>query len=239
MVKVDLLKASGLPLYLENGQLFGFTQINAQRQNFQINEVRKQLLNSDVECSDTIFSKYSNLFPEYLKKVSINAYLITPFLAGIEYSKTNAFVSTQNSIYEVIHGGGVLIMQDFNSSEEGKVFYTVLKKGSKFVIPSGYEFSFSNTKSLPLIVLEFTQNSKSICNCLDDMKGMSYYVIRKNAKYEIVKNPSYKFVGDAMKLGFEKPLKSLGISPKTPIYKQLSKNYEKIISNFKSDSFSL
>lgn len=236
MTKIDLSKISGLPIAFEDGHLIGFNSELVKKDEFQVDQVRSQLLNNEIDCQDTFFCKYFNLFPKHLKHIQINGYVIFPNLAGIEYPKTKAYVSKSNSLYEVIFGGGVVLLQDFVSTTNGKVYIGNLKKGMKFSVPANIEFSISNTKLLPLIVLEYTKEGSVLSNALDDMRGMSYYVIRKNAKFEVVKNPHYRFVAETIKYSWEKFNKQFGITLKTPLKKQIEKNYEKIAPFFNSNS---
>jgi hypothetical protein len=62
---------------------------------------------------------------------------------------------------------------------------------------------------------------------LEDKRGMSYYIIRKNAKVEIVKNPAYKMVDDIEELNFEPLLEDKRITPKRPLVKQIERKRER------------
>ena len=74
---------------------------------------------------------------------------------------------------------------------------------------------------------------------LDDNNGLAYYIIRKNAKQETVRNPSYKIVNEPEKLDWDKIIKEYGITPKTPVIKQLIRKYEKFDWLFKENSVSI
>ena len=62
---------------------------------------------------------------------------------------------------------------------------------------------------------------------LEDKRGMSYYIIRKNAKVEVVRNPIYKIVDDIEKLEIESILEERKITPKTPLVKQIEQKSER------------
>jgi len=68
------------------------------------------------------------------------------------------------------------------------------------------------------------------------MNGLAYYIIRKNAKQETVRNPYYKIVNEPEKLDWDKILFKYGITPKTPVIKQIMRKYEKFEWLFKEDS---
>jgi len=65
---------------------------------------------------------------------------------------------------------------------------------------------------------------------------MAYYVIRKNAKQEVVRNPNYKIVNEVEKVDMDKIIKAYGITPKTTVIKQLIRKYEKFNWLFKENS---
>jgi hypothetical protein len=99
--------------------------------------------------------------------------------------------------------------------------------------------SISNTKSTQLVYIQLIDKKSSIENCLDDMGGMSYYVIRKNAKQEIVRNPQYRQAGTPRKINFEKIISSWNITSKTPIIKQILRKYEKFSWFFSNNSITI
>ena len=74
---------------------------------------------------------------------------------------------------------------------------------------------------------------------LDGKSGLAYYVIRKNAKQEIVRNPYYKIVNEPEKLDWDKIILNYGITPKTPVIKQIIRKYEKFDWLFKENSITL
>ena len=71
------------------------------------------------------------------------------------------------------------------------------------------------------------------------MRGMSYYIIRKNAKQETVRNPEYKFAKNPEKINIDGILSKYGIRKGTPIVKQIMRKYEKFTWLFKEDSVTI
>lgn len=65
---------------------------------------------------------------------------------------------------------------------------------------------------------------------------MSYYIIRKNAKQETVRNPEYKIVNEPEKMNSDSILSKYGVTEKTPIVKQVMRKYEKFKWLFEMDS---
>ena len=78
-----------------------------------------------------------------------------PNQAGIEYIKTKtSLCKSSHRLIDIIYGGGMLIQQNFESNDLGIIYTSTLKKGSKAVVFSGYDYVISNTKSSPLIFME-------------------------------------------------------------------------------------
>ncbi len=96
-----------------------------------------------------------------------------------------------------------------------------------------------NTRQYTLCVLEVVvKDSKELLE-LDEMGGMSYYVIRKNAKQEIVRNPTYKFASSPRRVNWDSICNDMGITQKTPLIKQILRKYEKFKWLFRKDSFTI
>ncbi|MCK9368451.1 hypothetical protein M0R04_00525 [Candidatus Dojkabacteria bacterium] len=243
MAKIDLRKSSGISLYYDNEQLTTSDVTFGNVQTYHIDRLRSQLLNNDVTCPDIFFHKYTNLDHEGIykdKKLSLNAYVVMPNLAGIEYVKTkaNVLISYPRMI-EIVYGGGIALMQSFINDIKGDIIVATVKKGQKIIVPPNYEFSISNTKISPLIFLEFMVYGKQTIDILDDINGMSYYVIRKNAKQEIVRNPEYRMAQRPRKVNWEKTLSERSITSKTPLIKQILRKYEKFDWLFAPNSISI
>jgi oxalate decarboxylase/phosphoglucose isomerase-like protein (cupin superfamily) len=243
MAKIDLRKSSGISLFYENEQLVTQDVTFGSVETYHIDRLRSQLLNNDVTCPDIFFHKYMNLDHEEIykdKKLSLNAYVVMPNLSGIEYVKTKANVLVGYSrMIEVVYGGGILLMQCFVNDIKGDIIASTVKKGQKIIIPANYEFSISNTKLSPLILLEFMLYGKQTIDVLDDINGMSYYIIRKNAKQEIVRNPEYKMAEKPRKVNWEKILNEKSITSKTPLIKQILRKYEKFDWLFTPNSITI
>lgn len=242
MARLDLRKSAGFPIYLENGELFCEEFSHKSKKDYTLDNIRHQLLNSEVNSPNGVYSMYlgfdhSDVYKE--KGINIDITLLMPNLAGIEYLKTHSAVSTHNQLIEVISGGGTLLLQNFDSSDDGELLWCNVKKGTKLVIPAKYDYSFSNTKSTPLVFITMSCSENINTDSLDDVNGMSYYVIRKNAKNEIVRNPEYRLVPQPKKINFENIVNNLGITSKTPIVKQVLRKYDKIPWFFSSDSINI
>lgn len=240
MARVDLKKSAGFSLFLDDEQL---STLDMQYEDFGevgIDQIKPQLLNEELTSPEIFYYKYLGFDHEGIfasKRLKVNAYLIPPSFAGIEFVKTRATrLASHPKIMEVIHGGGAVIMQKFEKSGKGDIIFSKIGKEQKFVVPGGYDVVLINTRTVPMVVLEvYSQDTKHVSQ-LDSMKGMSYYVIRKNAKLEIVKNPRYREVDHYRKVIWEEVVSKHNITQKTPVVKQILRKYEKFAWLFNENS---
>jgi len=232
MAKIDLRKSAGIPLSY-NG-----TDLQPQGLKFKnvftvnIKEIRSQLLNKSLNCPECFYTKWEELDGEDIfkeKNLLVNFYTIQANLAGIEYVKTLATRSEKYSrLIEVIYGGGIVLMQKYNSTGNYKIVKRLLVKGDKAIIPPGFSYTIINTRqNSNLIVIEISSQKSNSKDVLDENNGMAYYVIRKNAKQEIVRNPYYKIVDEIEEVDWDKIFQEKGITPKTPLIRQILRNYER------------
>lgn len=236
MKKIDLKKNSGLSLVYENENLVTDEVKYLREKKVSIESIRPQLLNDNLQSPDYFYSKYSRLDKEDMfsnKGFKLNVYAINSNLAGIEFSKTKAIKCRHyNKIIEVVHGGGIVILQKYNNMNDNQVIINKIKINQKIIVPANYSMVLINTRQTPLIVLEYMPVKALNAIVLDEMKGMSYYVIRKNAKQEIVRNPIYKVVNDYTKIDIEKIASKWNITLKTPFIKQYLRKQEKLSKIF-------
>ena len=198
-----------------------------------LEDIRPQLLNQDLDCPEIFYTKYKDIddSKESIKKqnLRVNIYLMKPNLAGIEFVKSKATrCSSYPRLFETIYGGGNILLQKYISPRENKIYRLQVKKGSKFLVPPGYSVCLINTRQAStLIVLEISSRESRSRVVLEDKGGMSYYIIRKNAKVEVVRNPVYKIVDTVETLDMDKILDERGITPKRNLIKQIEKDGEK------------
>lgn len=241
MARIDLKRSSGLPLYYSGEELQPQGLTLSGTTTVCIDDIRSQLLNEDLNCPEIFYKKYKDLDKDEVfksKNLKINIYLIFPNLAGIEYTKTFATKCLRRPrILEVIYGGGTVLLQKYDSPIKNRIIKSQVKKGQKIIVPQGYTCSIVNSRQTSnLIVLELISRDASPRIVLDDRGGMAYYIIRKNAKQEIVRNPDYKIVNDPEKVEWEDIISKYGITAKTPIVKQVMRKYEKFEWIFKDNS---
>jgi oxalate decarboxylase/phosphoglucose isomerase-like protein (cupin superfamily) len=241
MARIDLKQSSGLPIFYSGEDLLPQGLSISETSTICIDDIRSQLLNEDLNCPQIFYKKYKDLDKDDVfkgKNIRINMYLIYPNLAGIEYAKTFATrCKSYPRILEVIYGGGIILMQKYESATNNRVMKILVKKGEKIIIPQGYTCAIINSRqNSNLIVLEMHSRNAKPRVVLDDRKGMSYYIIRKNAKQETVRNPEYKIVELPEKINSNAILSKYGVKDTTPIVKQIMRKYEKFNWLFEEDS---
>ncbi len=233
MAKTNLKSSSGLPLYFNGEDIQSEKFESRSTVVIELEDIRPQLLNQELDCPDTFYSKYKDIDNSsgYFDKqnLRVNLYLMKPNLAGIEFVKSKATkCSSYPRLFEIVYGGGNVLLQKYVSPNENRIYRLQVKKGSKFIVPSGYAVCLVNTRQTStLIAVEISTREARTRVVLEDKRGMSYYIIRKNAKVELVKNPYYKMIDDIESLDIEPLLKEKRITPKTPLVKQIERKSER------------
>lgn len=232
MRKIKLKRASGFGLLYEKEDI-KFDKVTYSRNKVvTLEEMKPQILNEDLQSPKVFYTKYSNIDTEGIfkeKKIKVNLISIPSNVAGIEYVKTKATqTNSHNKVLEIICGSGLLLIQNFNEeTASSEVILVKIKSTEKIVIPAKFSYSLVNNRNTPLIVLEFMSARAKNNVVLDEMRGMAYYIIKKNAKQEIVRNPLYRIVETKNKVDWEIFYKKCNITPKTPFSRQVLRKYEK------------
>jgi hypothetical protein len=244
MAKIDLKKTSGFSMVYDGEDLQIKDHTFNEKFSVSISEIKNQLLNKDLTCPEIFYTKYKGLDHEDIyasKNLTVNFYVLKPNLAGIEFVKTRATrVLRYPRIIDVVYGGATILMQKYKGPKDNRVIKVVTKKEQKIIIPPGYSTVIVNTRqNTNLIFAEYLCKKARHKIVLDELSGMAYYIIRKNAKQETVRNPNYKTVNIPERLDWDKILLSKGITPKTPIIKQIMRKYEKFDWLFKENTFTL
>lgn len=136
MAKTDLKSSSGLPLYFNGEDIQSEEYSSTSISTIALEDIRPQLLNQDLDCPDIFYSKYKDMDndSEDFKKQGIrtNIYLMKPNLAGIEFVKSKATrCRNYPRLFEIIYGGGNVLLQKYISPEENKFYRLQVKKGIK------------------------------------------------------------------------------------------------------------
>ncbi len=244
MARIDLKKTSGFPIVYDGDELVVKDFSFQEKVDITIDDVREQLLNKELSCPDIFYRKYKNLDNNDIYKskgIKINFYALKPNLAGIEFVKTRATRCRKYArIFDIVYGGATVLLQNYDNPRRNRIIKIIAKKEQKIIVPAGYEVGVVNTRqNSNLVFAEYLSIKANPKVVLDDNNGLSYYIIRKNAKQETVRNPSYKIVNEPEKLDWDKIIKDYGITPKTPVIKQIMRKYEKFDWLFKENSVSI
>ncbi len=241
MSKIDLQGSAGFPVVYDNEELLFKNFSYKKKVIVGIDDTRSQLLNKELDCPEIFYEKYKGIDSNKIfesKKIKVNIYTIKPNLAGIEFVKTRVTrCKKYPRIIEVLYGSASILLQQYKSPKENRVLKIQAKKGQKIIIPAGYDFVAVNARQNHILIIAEIMYIHAISRVvLDDNSGMAYYIIRKNAKQEIVRNPNYKIVNELEKIDMQKVIQSYGITPKTAVIKQIIRKYEKFGWLFKENS---
>lgn len=241
MAKIDLKKTSGFPLIYDGEDLQAKDLKFQETISISISDVRPQLLNKELSCPEVFYKKYKCLDFDNLyasKNLKINFYVLKPNLAGIEFVKTRATKCLKYArLIDIVYGGATILLQKYKTPKDNRIIRISAKREQKVIIPAGYSAVIVNTRqNSNLIFAEYLSVHASPQVVLDEKNGLAYYIIRKNAKQETVRNPYYKIVNEPEKLDWDKIIVNYGITPKTPVIKQILRKYEKFDWLFKEDA---
>lgn len=244
MAKIDLKKTSGFPLIYDGEDLQAKDLTFKEIVPIPIEKVKPQLLNKELNCPEIFYKKYKELDLGDLyasKALRINFYVLKPNLAGIEFVKTRATrCSKYARIIDIVYGGATILLQKYRSPKDNRIIRIYAKKEQKIIIPPGYSSVIVNTRqNSNLIFAEYLSVKADPQVVLDDKNGLAYYIIRKNAKQETVRNPFYKIVNEPEKINWDRIILDYGITPKTPVIKQILRKYEKFDWLFKENSVTI
>ncbi len=236
MAVLDLKKFSGLVLSFDGTDLVsqeGSVECG-DKMTMKIDEMRPQLLNTDLFCPVIFYSIFRGVDRKSLlkrKNLQFDMVVIPQNLAGIEYVKTKGMnIGDFPVLLEVVQGYATLIMQTAEcTSVEGEMKAVVikLKRGEKYVIPPKTDFIFVNTRQSSSIVAMFYSAKATFETKFDRTRGSSLYIIRKNARQEIVQNPYFRNVNRVRACRPEELYRIYGLTAKTPIFKQILRKYDR------------
>ncbi len=241
MRRTNLYKATGLPIFFNDDMTIDINGlVYTDLKTFYLEDLRSQLLNPNLKGDLRIYSLLESIDNNDIykrKNISVSLITVYPVIVGIEYAKTHGFMFNANPILlDIAYGRGRVILQKVKSRFENEIIVSPLSKGKKIIIPPGYSFKVVNTGKSPLLVVEIgSANRTRSLSHLDEMQGMGYYIIRKNCKHEIVRNPNYRIIGNYSAVDWDSILKKFNISTKTPIVKQTIRKYEKFSWLFNSE----
>ena len=239
MKVINLYKASSLPISFKAGEVLMEGLSCVRRKEIGLDDMKDQLLNSAVSSPRTFYYQYCSVDYDsvYKKKaIKMNIFSVFPDVVGIEFIKTRGRTSDHYPIaLEAVYGRGFVLMQHVDSSD---VVLGSVKKGTKIIVPPRYTYVVVNVGTSHLVFLEIMSDSASISEKgLEAYNGMSYYVIRKNGKYEIVQNPRYRLDKCYSKVVWNNNLSNYKIKENVPLLKQIMQkndNFKWLFKEYKT-----
>jgi oxalate decarboxylase/phosphoglucose isomerase-like protein (cupin superfamily) len=225
--------------------------------------VRPCLLNTELDVPVHLYRIYQGLdikvgsLEDVDKNYQYDLLLMPPNVTGVEYSKTHGhatpIIPNKNISYpviiEVLFGVGTFLFQKLNPNfdpllavepEVSEVYMIKAKKGEKVIIPPGFQYSLINTRNTYLITgrFHYVWENKSRRQKVEEKQGLSYYVIRKNARQEIVMNPNYRSTPKLRKIRSDQTTRLVKFKSSKPlieIFKKSPEKFEFLIKPWKFD----
>lgn len=235
MALIDLRKFSGLALAFDGSALVEQEKgiEIGSRQIVSISDMRSQILNPELSCPSTFYYIFSKIDRKSLlkrKNLRYDMYVVPANLAGIEYVKTSGLTCGKYPVLlDVTHGYVTIILQANCDKGDSILSYNScivrLARGDKYVIPPNHEFVIINTRRSLSVVSMIYSSKGYLKRVLDDTRGISSYIIRKNARLETVRNPFFRDVKMINPWKPNKIYKNFSLTAKTPIFKQILRKY--------------
>lgn len=208
---IDLSDSCGLNIYFdeETGEVrYGDNVKCTFQKHIGLKEIIPILLNKFLKYPENVYNHYVNVSDiNHNNSISHDIFHLPSGLLGIEYLKTHVYKSDFEEgkhacIVEVNKGTLTVVIQK-NDEENQDIFSPTNVKdvkiieliaGDRFAIPSGTLYTFINTSSDQVVFVVIAKNLSQLdyTKHLIKEKGLSYFIISKNARLEIVANPKYK-----------------------------------------------
>jgi oxalate decarboxylase/phosphoglucose isomerase-like protein (cupin superfamily) len=234
MKTLDLKKNSGVAVSFDGSSIIpqeGSISAGSQ-QEIMIDDMRSQLLNPDLSCPFLFYRLHGPIDRKSIFKrrnLRLDLIVIPQNLAGIEYVKTSGMrLGSYPTLLEVVYGYVTILMQssDFDPETGIRTMIVKLKRGEKYVIPPNVDFVLVNTRHSISIVSMVRSSKSRLYNVFDDTRGAASYIIRKNARQEIVQNPYFRNVLHCRAPRPEKTYRHFNLTKKTPVFKQIMRKYD-------------
>lgn len=240
---ISLQDSSFLPLTFDerdNAIFFPDEAKHGGVDRVKLGEMSPILLNRTLVYPDKVYTEYKDVGfasdQDTLEKHDLhyNILVLPTGLLGVEYTKTHIYTTEHDErevicIAEVIKGGGTLLMQKIEPKDEydfdtsvSEVNVVKIKPKERVPIPNGYQYCFINTRNQPLVLSRvFRHDGRIDYRTIRKERGMAYYVIRKNARQEYVKNPRYRTVPKLTRSKPETYQNKFNLTSSKPLYQQI------------------
>lgn len=240
---IDLTSVSSLPIQFDvhtSTFIINEPLSCTRRRKVQLSKLTPALLNRSLKYPEEVYEEFCGLFFHddrdiFEEKLHYEVLYLPPGLLGIEFIKSHVYYCEEKGKYsavvECLYGILTVVIQrnaikddyDFDTTIEEGVMVN-LRKGDKIAIPTGFFYTFINTKNTAVIFSRVYKN-KGIADYsrLEREQGLGYFAIRKNARTEIVFNPRYKQIPKITKFTPSHDRFCVGCG-KEPLYQAVRKN---------------
>ena len=243
---INLQISSGLPLLFNttDNSIHPAGEISlVNKESIKLDSLRSILLNKTLRYPVNVYTEYKDIclagHEHFFKKNSLHysISIVPSGLLGVEYTKTHIFSpdkdqNTVAAIADVLYGKGAVLVQKIK--EKGNLDYEtevcnaqlfLVKPGDRIAIPQKHMYTFINSSNKAFIVGRLYENDGKIdYRTIWKEQGMCYYLIRKNARREIVRNPRYKTIPKIENCRVCKNNSKYRITAKKPLYTQFIQN---------------
>jgi len=246
---INLHDTSGLPIIFESedNSIQQTSEIFFENKEVvKLDSIRPTLLNKTLKYPTHVYTEYNNIcIPSHKtifskNKLHYNIEIVPAGLLGVEYTKTHIFSPDNDkneitAIVDVIYGNGNILVQRMKAKGEFEfdtevttASISTIKAGERIVIPQNYMYTFINSSGRPFIIGRLYEDDGKIdYRSIWREQGMAYYIIRKNARKEVVRNPRYKYIPPLENLKEQKLVEKLKLTSVKPIYTQFVNNPER------------
>ena len=213
---IDLYSISSLPIqfnFSDSSFIFHDCINCRNRIKVSLSNLIPALLNKSLRYPEYVYEENEGLYSTNDQSffngtpLHYDIVVLPAGLLGIEYIKTHIYFSPESegktaSFIECLYGILTVLIQknepkeefDFDTSVNEGIMIK-LRRGEKIAIPTGYYYTFINSRNTPVIFSRISVNKGIVdYNDLSHEQGLGYFAIRKNARTEIVFNPRYRFV---------------------------------------------
>lgn len=250
---IDLQSCCSLPIQFDqrDGAFHFDNEINFDlEKRVSLSDLLPILLNKSLIYPQKVYLEYNGLKRiehkcHFKARLTYDVIYLPPGLLGIEYIKSHIYYSvsdgdgdeTSSDVIEVLYGVLTVIMQKLESRDEFTLeaivregYIIKVRRGEKLIVPKGYYYCFVNTRNIPAIFARIHRNHNTVdYSTLRREQGLAYYVIRKNARQEVVLNPRYRYVPKIQRLTPDRTSPLFKMLGRSPLYSQLVRNPEKFI----------
>ncbi|MBD3362920.1 hypothetical protein GF362_04330 [Candidatus Dojkabacteria bacterium] len=224
--------------------------ICCQKRTINLSSMSPTLLNKSISYPEKVYEEYSISVDEKVeedKDLKYDILVLPSGLLGIEFIKSHVFYTPNvkedeqlkfATIVEGINGITTIIMQKnafgIGSCRKPRVKEGVMmeiKPREKVAIPSGYYYTFINTRDKCAVVSRVYKSYDLLDYKELKTKGLAYFCIRKNAKQELVYNPMFDHIPSIKKTTPEENhLPTLGFNLEESLYNLVKSNTEILLN---------